>query len=190
MPNYRRAHAPGGAFFFTLVTHQRRAIFETPERVELLREALRRVRREQPFEIVAAVVLPDHVHFLWTLPPGDADFSRRIGRIKIEFTRSLDVRSPRKLRESSRRNRRESDVWQRRFWEHTIQDERDLERHLDYIHYNPVKHGHALCPHAWSFSSFSQWVRRGAYEADWGCQCRSRDFKAPDAPEGAAEWEP
>ena len=190
MPNYRRAHAPGGAFFFTLVTHGRRPIFQTPERVGLFREATRRVKRERPFEIVGAVVLPDHVHFLWTLPPGDADFSRRIARIKMEFTRSLGARSSRTLGESSRRDRRESDVWQRRFWEHTIRDERDFEQHLNYVHYNPVKHGHATCPHAWPFSSFCEWVHRGAYEAEWGCQCRRRDFKLPDAPAGAAEWDP
>ena len=134
--------------------------------------------------------MPDHLHFLWTLPPGDSDYSGRIARMKIAFTRSLDGRSRREPAEGSLRSRRESDVWQRRFWEHTIQDERDFEQHLDYIHYNPVKHGHAICPHAWPFSTFSHWARQGVYDALWGCQCRENIFKSPVAPTGAAEWDP
>jgi putative transposase len=162
MPDYRRAYIPGGTYFLTVATYRRRPMLSGPVAVGRLRRALGAVREEAPSLIPAAVVLPDHVHFLWTLPRGDADFSRRVGRMKLLFTRSTRGRgAPRLAPSESRRRHRESDVWQRRFWEHAIEDEADFERHLDYLHFNPVKHGLVSCPHLWPYSSFSRRVRTG-----------------------------
>jgi putative transposase len=178
MSDYRRAYVPGGTFFLTLVTYDRTPLFTTPERVEQLRAALNCVMQESPFTIPAAVVLPDHIHFLWTLPAGDTDYSRRVGRMKVLFTRSLHHELSPEAGDS-RRKHRESDIWQRRFWEHTIADEDDFERHLDYIHYNPVKHKLVPCAHVWPYSSFARWVRAGRYEAEWGCCCGDRRPRPP-----------
>lgn len=181
MPEYRRAYVPGGIFFLTLVTYHRTPLFSEPENISRLRLAIAKTRTEKPFEITGAVVLPDHIHFLWTLPPNDSAYSQRVSRMKILFTRSL--RGRRSLPQNvspSRRKHRESDVWQRRFWEHTITDEADLERHLDYIHYNPVKHGLVSCPHLWQYSSFHRWVERDTYKVDWGCTCGGRQQQIPD----------
>ncbi|NET66176.1 MAG: transposase [Moorea sp. SIO1G6] len=172
MSNYRRSYVPGGVFFLTIVTYRRIPLFSDVENISRLRKAMAKMRTEKPFDITAAVVLPDHLHFIWSLPPDDSDYSQRVSRLKVLFTRSLpgkrslfgDV-SP------SRRKHRESNVWQRRFWEHTIRDDHDLHRHLDYIHYNPVKHGLVSCPHLWEYSSFHKWVERGKYRPDWGCCC-------------------
>jgi putative transposase len=175
MSDYRRYFVPGATYFFTIVTNRRRKLFLTPQSIQRLRDAVRTVKDELPFDINAAVVLPDHMHFLWTLPPGDDGYSKRIGRIKVEFTRAISSTS--QLRRSvskSRERHRESDVWQRRFWEHTIRDEHDFERHFDYIHYNPVKHGLVTCPHAWKASSFHRWVTKGVYDLKWGCNCSGR----------------
>ena len=175
MPNYRRAYVPGGTVFLTIVTYRREPLLEGQENMGLLRRALRQVVREAPFRVPAAVVLPDHVHFLWCLPRGDADYSRRVGRMKVLFTRSLrGAGAPVTGVSQSRLTHRESDVWNRRFWEHTIEDEGDFERHLDYIHYNPVKHGLVSCPHLWPFSSFLRWARAGLYPEEWGCCCEGR----------------
>jgi putative transposase len=171
MPNYRRYWVPGGTYFFTLATYQRRPIFAPPENVQRLREAVAAVRRELPFEFVAGVILPDHMHFLWTLPPSDHDYSKRIGKVKAGFTKSLPRPTPPGL-PISRQRHGESDVWQRRFWEHTVTDMDELEVFLNYIHFNPVKHGHARCPHLWPASSFSKWVASGLYASGWGCSCQ------------------
>lgn len=175
MPEYRRAYVPGGTFFLTLVTYNRIPLFSEPENICRLRLAIAKTRTERPFEITGAVILPDHIHFLWTLPPGDTNYSYRVSRFKILFTRM--IRGKRSLSQNvsaSRRKHRESNVWQRRFWEHVIRDESDLERHLNYIHYNPVKHGLVTCPHLWKYSSFSRWVETGRYGDDWGCSCGGR----------------
>jgi putative transposase len=184
MPNYRRFHDPGGIFFFTIATYQRAPILAAKENVDRLRQALAQVKRERPFDVRAAVVLPDHVHFLWSLPRGDAGYSKRIGRMKVLFTQML--RGKRALPaeiSDSRRKHRESDVWQRRFWEHTIEDDDDFEQHLHYIRYNPVKHGFVRCPHLWPYSSFPRWVNDGVYDGLWGCGC---DGRMPVLPRMAA----
>jgi putative transposase len=181
MSDYRRYFVPGGNYFFTLVSYRRRPQFAHPGALERLREAVASVQREQPFRFLAAVVLPNHMHFLWTLPSGDADFSRRIGRMKVHFTRSCGERASSLVdRSPSRRSHRESDVWQRRFWEHSIDEEGELGAFLDYIHYNPVKHGLTSCPHAWPASSFSRWVALGLYEKSWGCCCDGRTASVPN----------
>ena len=153
---YRRLYRDGGCYFFTLVTKDRQPLFRTPETVDLLRGAFRELRKERPFEIDAAVILPDHLHCIWRLPEGDADYSNRWKSIKRRFTTAYGGKP--------------GEVWQARFWEHLIRDERDWRNHMDYVHYNPVKHGHAASPLEWPYSSFRRCVTRGLYEADWGSQ--------------------
>lgn len=178
MPNYTRFRVAGGTFFLTLVTYDRARWFDDPDNVRHLRRAVAQVRSELPFRVVGAVVLPDHLHFIWNLPHDDGNFSSRISRVKGLFTRAVVAIRPRAL-PASRQRRGEQVVWQRRFWEHAIRDERDLANHLDYIHYNPVKHAVASCPHAWPYSSFHRWVRTGQYSRDWYCVCRGEKPKAP-----------
>jgi putative transposase len=135
MPDYRRAYIPGSIIFLTLVTYNRTPLFANADNIDRLRWATASLRTEMSVEITAAVILPDHLHFLWTLPQGDSNYSKRVGRLKVLFTRSLRGKDalPQKV-SLSRQKHRESDVWQRRFWEHTIRDEVDLRQHLDYIH--------------------------------------------------------
>ncbi|NOX55540.1 MAG: transposase [Planctomycetes bacterium] len=181
MPEYRRYFVPGGTYFFTIVTYRRRRLFADEANLERLRSALREVKAEMPFHIQAAVVLPDHMHFIWTLPPGDDQYSKRIGLMKVKFTLSLRGRNALPDNVSpSRRKHRESDVWQRRFWEHTIDEEDEFESYFDYIHYNPVKHRYVSCPHKWRPSSFHRWVRAGVYENTWACCCGKRKPAALD----------
>jgi putative transposase len=188
MPEYRRAYQPGGTFFFTLVTHDRQPLFSDRANVERLRAAVREVRDMWPFESVAGVVLFDHLHFMWTLPPGDSEYSKRIGRMKVLFTRSLADTPWSDLTVSSthaasRHRQGESGVWQRRFWEHVIRDADDYEHHFNYLHYNPVKHGLCGCPHDWTASSFAYWVERKVYDPSWCCRCASGtriQFPYPD----------
>jgi putative transposase len=179
MPEYRRAIIPGGTFFITLVTFNRRRLLNDPANVERLRQAIRDVQSARPCALDAGVVLPDHAHWLITLPDDDSDYSGRIAQIKLRFTQAL----PEELRNSSpnasRARRREAGVWQRRFWEHVVRDEEDRNRLLDYIHYNPVKHGYARCPHAWPHSSFATYVGRKAYDSDWCCCCGGRTVVPP-----------
>lgn len=183
MPQYRRMRIPGGTYFLTLVTYQRQPLFADEENVAKLRRAIATIKQEKPFNIIGAVVLPDHLHFIWTLPPNDANYSWRVSRLKVLFTRSLNNYQslPQKI-SYSRQKHREKNVWQRRFWEHTIRDETDLAHHLDYIHYNPVKHRLVSCPHLWQYSSFHRSVAAGLYTLDWGCSCGGKqpphlDFK-------------
>lgn len=164
---YRRAFTPGGSFFFTVVTEKRRAIFSSPEPVALLRNAFRTVRSKRPFELDAMVVLPDHLHCVWTLPPGDADFATRWRLIKTWFTKHCDpaLRLEPKLDLLANRERA---IWQHRYWEHLLRDEADFSRHVDYIHFNPVKHGLVSSAVEWPYSSFRRYVEMGVYPADWG----------------------
>ena len=142
----------------------------------MLRQAVRDERSLHPFEIEAGVILPDHAHFVWTLPEGDADYGRRIGRIKVAFTKALRSSGdggqcpPYDLHATAGagRQRGYADVWQPRFWEHTIRDETDFARHVDYIHYNPVKHGYVADPGEWPYSSLHRFVRRGILPPDRG----------------------
>ncbi|MDD1416008.1 transposase [Dolichospermum sp. ST_con] len=181
MSNYRRVYIPGGTVFLTLVTYQRYPIFSKPENVSLFRHAVANIRSEMPFEILGAVVLPDHIHFIWTLPNDDQNYSKRVGKIKVLFTKSLgeNLDLPENL-SKSRRKHRESNIWQRRFWDHHIRNELDFQRHLDYIHFNPVKHGFVSCPHFWQYSSFDKWVSQDIYTHDWGCNCHGKEVKVPD----------
>jgi putative transposase len=163
MPNYRRSNINGGVFFFTVVLADRssRLLIEDIER---LRNAYRVVRERHPFETIAVCVLPDHIHAFWALPEHDKDFSRRWSLIKSGFSRGLQSR-PRSL---SKVAKREKGIWQRRYWEHAIRDENDLERHIDYVHFNPVKHGYVTRVADWPHSSFHGFVERRLLPADWG----------------------
>ena len=180
MPNYRRALAPGGTFFFTIVTFRRRDIFSDPLCVDQLRRTVRAEQAQHPFSIEAAVILPDHLHMIWQMPEGDSDYSSRIGRIKANFTKTGVVERSAPCASGTKSSGKYADIWQPRFWEHRIRDEGDLERHLHYIHYNPVKHGHCRCPHGWPYSSFRKWVSSGAYATDWCCNCDGSTVSAPD----------
>ena len=159
MSNYRRVFIPGGVFFFTVVTHDRARLFTSAERVAVLRAAFRQAMAARPFRMDAVVVLPDHLHCLWQLPAGDGDYSGRWREIKKAASRGIDPCT---------NNRCERPVWQRRFWEHAIRDEEDWRNHLDYIHYNPVRHGLAASPGDWPWSSFGRAVARGWYDKSWG----------------------
>ncbi len=140
----------------------------------MLRRVVRQCLDEYPFTIDSTVVLPDHLHSIWTLPEGDAGYSKRWGYIKKQFTSNwLAAGNPEQPISQGRQRERRRGVWVPRFWEHTIRDEHDLRQHMDYIHYNPVKHGYVSCPHAWRPSSFHRSVRQGLYEPEWGCACRS-----------------
>jgi putative transposase len=172
MPDYRRAYRPGGTFFFTLVTEDRaRILCEEPAR-KILHRAIAECALTRPFMLEAMVLLPEHLHALMTLPPGDSDYSTRWAFIKARFTHEwLESGGAERPRTGSRIFNRRRGVWQRHFWEHLIRDPRDFEHHVDYIHYNPVKHEHVTCPHAWEYSSFHQWAARNSYEPDWCCAC-------------------
>jgi len=163
MANYRRSFLAGGSYFFTANLADRRLGLLT-ENIGLLRAAFRQVRARHPFTIDAAVILPDHLHMIWTLPEDRADFALRWRLIKSAFSHNL----PRGERvSSSRAGKGERGVWQRRYWEHTLRDQDDFVRHLDYSHFNPVKHRHAARVRDWPYSSFRRWVRLGAYPEDW-----------------------
>jgi putative transposase len=149
MTNYRRNLIPGGSYFFTVNLEDRRLRLLT-DHIDLLRAAFRDTRSRHPFTIDAMVVLPDHLHAIWTMPEGDVDFSTRWRLIKSAFSRGLPAGE---AISASRRLKAERGVWQRRYWEHTLRDNDDFARHVEYIHYNPVKHGHAPEPRAWPFSS-------------------------------------
>lgn len=169
MSNYRRAYVPGGSYFFTVVTYRRQRILDTPNSLTYLRSAFREVRRGRPFRVDAIVVLPDHLHCVWTLPPDDADFSTRWRLIKRAFTDQYLAAGGVEIKGSaSRVSKGDRGVWQRRFWEHCCRDERDFRRCIDYLHINPVKHRLVRRVADWRPSSFHRYVRLGEYDLDWG----------------------
>jgi putative transposase len=167
LTQYRRCYTPGATYFFTVVTHNRRQLFSHPENVDLLRNAFRYVMRQHPFKIDAMVVLPEHLHCLWTLPEGDADFSTRWRLIKTWFSRQCHPQYQGQI-STSRQDKGEKAVWQRRFWEHQIRDDKDFICHVEYIHYNPVHHGLVSTPSDWEYSSFHRYVKSGIYDVTWG----------------------
>jgi putative transposase len=164
MPNYRRALIPGGCFFFTVNLLERRQTLLV-DQIARLREAVATTRQGHPFTIDAFVVLPDHLHAVWTLPPGDSDFSTRWRLIKSRFAKAL----PKQERLSAvRKARDERGIWQRRFWEHVIRDEADYARHVEYCYINPLKHRLVARVRDWPYSSFHRDVRTGLFPVDWG----------------------
>lgn len=159
MSDYRRAFQPGGCYFFTVVTYERQPWLTEPGNIERLRKAFQAVKRSRPFDMDAIVILPDHLHCLWRLPEGDSNYSERWRQIK----RFVGMGVPTPVNQ-----RGEKSLWQRRFWEHLIRDDEDWRRHMDYIHYNPVKHGYVKIPADWPHGSFARSVARGWYAPDWG----------------------
>lgn len=156
MPNYRRDYS-GCTWFFTVVTKQRRQLFLDEHARTCLREAVRICRTQYPFHIDAWVVLPDHLHCVWTLPEGDRDYSRRWSIIKRRFTQLFREQCT-----------HEQAFWQARFWAHRIDGDADYRHHVDYVHINPVKHGLVNCVYAWPWSTFHRFVKAGDYPDDWG----------------------
>ncbi len=163
MPNYRRPNVPGACWFFTVALADRTSL-ALVEHVDRLREAVAAVRRRHPFRIDAMVVLPDHLHAVWTLPEGDAGISVRWSLIKATFTRAVG-RDGRPIPLGRRPGERA--LWQRRFWDHLIRDETDYARHVDYCHINPMKHGLVRRVSDWPFSTFHRAVRAGLHAEDW-----------------------
>lgn len=159
MSQYRRLFIPGGSYFFTVVTYDRKPLLCQAPVIQKLRQAFCHVQQKFPFFIEAIVVLPDHLHCIWRLPEGDSDFSKRWQHIK-QFV-SLNI-------QTSRNHRREKTVWQRRYWEHALRNEKDWQKHIDYIYYNPVKHGYTTRPLDWPYSSFKKAVVQGWYPSNWG----------------------
>lgn len=161
---YRRANVKGGTYFFTvnLAERHRRLLVD---HVDVLRAVVAQVKRRHPFHIDAFVVLPDHLHAIWTLPEGDADFARRWMLIKAGFSRHL---AKGERRNASRMGKGERGIWQRRYWEHLIRDDGDFERHVDYVHYNPVKHGHVARAADWAYSSVHRYIAAGMVGPDRG----------------------
>lgn len=181
MSRYRRARIRGATYFFTVVTHRRKHVFTDNAPARMLGDAIREVRERLPFQIDAIVLLPDHFHCLMTLPKSVHDYSTRIRCIKGAFTRAyLGCGRPEATISAAPAKENRRGIWQRRFWEHAIRDEEDFERHADYIHYNPVKHGYASCPHDWQWSTFARSTRRGWYASSWCCQCTHCQAVAPD----------
>jgi putative transposase len=166
MPNYHRWHVSegGGCYFFTvnLLDRKKRLLVE---HIDLLRDAFRIVKRKRPFHIDAIVILPEHLHCIWVLPQNDNDYSGRWREIKKHFSKNIphtEHLSPIRIK------RNERGIWQRRFWEHTILDERDYNHHVNYIHYNPVKHGWVEHPRDWQFSTYHRYMQNNMYPAYWG----------------------
>ena len=186
MPHYRRAHQKNGQYFFTVVTGNRNPVLVHEPILQALREAIQQVRKDLPFAIDAWVLLPDHMHCIWTLPEGDDAYGKRWSIIKRLVSKTVAGATGSPLpadREQyskagcavrtvlptrSQQKRRESGFWQRRFWEHLIQDQNDFHRHFDYIHFNPVKHGLVSRVDDWPYSSFHRYVSEGVYQTSWG----------------------
>ncbi len=164
MPDYRRVWHQGGTYFFTVTLLQRHDNDLLVRHIEALRAAVREVRTRHPFVIHAWVVLPEHLHCVLELPTGDADYATRWRLIKMAFSKSL----PRtEWLSAVRAKRGERGIWQRRYWEHLIRDEADYRAHLDYVHFNPVKHGYVERVADWQFSTFHRLVKAGVYPIDW-----------------------
>ena len=171
MVNYRRSRVAGGTFFFTVNLRDRKHTLLV-DHIDTFRRIVRDVKAELPFTIDAMVVLPDHWHAIWTMPPDDFGYASRIRLIKAQFTRHL-------LSEGiaiDKDDRGEYKLWQRRFWEHTIRDDRDFEAHVNYVHINPVKHGYVTRATDWPHSTIHRYVERGLLVAEWACAPEEGDF--------------
>jgi putative transposase len=161
---YRRTGTPGGTYFGTVNLAERKRTFLV-DHIDDLRAVVKKVQTAHPFHIDAMVVLPDHLHAIWTLPEGDTDYPKRWSLIKAGFSRRVPTGE---RRNRSRMTKGERGIWQRRYWEHLIRDDRDFGQHADYIHYNPVKHGYVSRAGDWPYSSFHRYVRVGIYRDGWG----------------------
>ncbi len=168
MTNYVRWREKGGTYFFTAVTYRRQRLFSDPTARRLLRRAFVEVRRRWRFDMFACVLLPDHLHCIWTLPEGDDDFPVRWANIKRRFTqRYLEHGGVSLPVSDNRRRHQERGVWQPRYWEHRIRDEKEQYVYRDYIHLNPVKHGYVRDPLDWPWSSVHRHLQLGWLSRDW-----------------------
>ncbi len=183
MPRYRRALTLGGTYFFTLVSFKRRKIFCDKTFRNSLRHAIQKVKNQRPFTIDAWVLLPDHMHAIWTLPHNDADYFLRWRLIKKSVTRECGglYHQPSCV-SASMKARQESTLWQRRFYEHEIRDESDYELHMNYCHYNPVKHGLITRVEDWPFSTFHRYLKQGVYSEGWA-GCDVEGLECPSGPD-------
>jgi putative transposase len=183
MPEYRRIKQPGGTFFFTVVTFDRKPILTTPESRPIFRKAWKDVQVKHPFQTLAICLLPDHLHTIWQLPEGDTNYALRWNEIKRHFSHEYlqVVGEGDTSRNESRKKRREVAIWQRRYWTHILFDQDDLNNHIDYIHFNPLKHGLVKQVMDWPWSSFHRYMRMGVYSQDW---CRSAEEFPVDASMG------
>lgn len=163
MSRYRRLRVPGATYFFTVNLARRESDLLTAQ-VDQLRHAFVRTALEEPFKVDAMVVLPDHIHAVWTLPEGDADFSRRWQKLKQYFTRQAGVQLP---RSGSKQRKREAGIWQRRFWEHLVRNDTDYHKHVEYCWQDPVRHGLVDRPADWPFSSIRRDIARGLVDPGW-----------------------
>lgn len=176
MSNYRRCYVPGGSYFFTVVTERRVNILANETARLILRQAIKNCQQSLPFHIDALVMLPNHIHAIWTLPPNDSDYSKRWGIVKKYFTSQwLALGGEETAISASKLRYRRRGIWQRRFWEHTLRDEQDYSDHFDYLHYNPVKHGLVDRVSKWPYSSFHYWVKQGFYPKNWGSSNEETD---------------
>jgi len=161
---YRRVDAEGGTYFFTVNLADRKRTLLV-DYVDDLRNVMKKIKISYPFHIDAVVIMPDHLHTIWTLPEGDKDYPVRWSLIKAGFSRYIpkgEQRNPSRIAKGER------GIWQRRYWEHLIRDQNDLNAHINYIHYNPVKHGLVSSPKDWVFTTFHRYVKEGTYPEDWG----------------------
>jgi putative transposase len=161
---YRRAKIKGGTYFFTVNLADRSSTLLI-DRIDILRSAIQQTKKQHPFKIDAIVVLPDHLHAIWTLPAADDDYATRWALIKAAFSRQIPANEK---RNPSRLAKGERGIWQRRYWEHLIRDAQDFNRHVDYIHYNPAKHGYVKSPVDWKYSSIHRYIAKGTLPSDWG----------------------
>lgn len=166
MPRYKRIYQDGGVYFFTVNLQNRKSNLLI-QRIDELRKAIRKVKNKHPFIIHAWVILPEHMHCIWELPKNNYDYSMRWRLIKTHFSRSVPNDEPRSI---VRSRRKERGIWQYRFWEHLIRDETDFINHINYIHYNPVKHGYVDNVKDWKYSSFHKHLKSGVYQQDWGSE--------------------
>lgn len=178
MTNYRRLRVPGGTYFFTVCLENRTGT-TLIDNIGHLRFAYARTVAELPVTCHAMVVLPNHLHAVWTLPDGDNDFSERWRRIKARFSNAL---GPTGFPGQSKAGKREKGVWQRRFWEHAVRSEDDLAAAIGYCWNNPVKHGFVAHPADWPFSSFTRGLRKDGHIA------HPTDPQIPMAPNPRPNW--
>lgn len=175
MPDYRRVRVEGGTYFFTVVTYHRHPILISKAAMKFLHAAWSETQARFPFTTMAICLLPDHLHCIWKLPDGDTDYSLRWNMVKGLFSkRYIKEFGPVEQLNALQHKRREAAIWQRRFWEHTILDDDDLETHIDYIHYNPIKHGYVEQAIDWNWSSFRRFVNDGVYDSKWAGEDEGR----------------
>lgn len=174
MSNYKRVRF-GPTYFFTVITYQRRKFLCLDPCRDIMRDVVKQIQGSYPFRIEALVLLPEHLHCIWNLPEHDTNYSMRWGWIKKEFTKRAGNLVEKMVGTAhptaSRLKHGEGVIWQWRFWEHQIRDQKDYNAHVDYIHYNPVKHGLVSAPKDWKYSSFRRFVKEGVYDREWGAGC-------------------